>query len=582
MATFAQSSIEGFILDEATKEALPYATIKIISDTSYYTISNEDGKFEINPKFVKDSIEVTYIGFKATKVPLSYFKENNKLYLTPNAFDLNEVVVMADDDYAYNLLENLIKKYRKNHLVSQSKAFLTLTSSARNIPIEQVEGFYNSSQSLSDGLLNLKIKSGRFGQNKSFAFYSLDNTKILSDFQFFESSDQILPEYPGNLSGSAIKRKYDVRVDECSTCRSEDIQLSFFPKKANGRLFSGTILFNNDLQIIKRIELSIKDPVTKDLTSISDNVTISPNEIVLNITFNPSDYTKIQYLDFTFILNYDSTTSKEIIKSHTFLYFYDYNTIFKEPYFTHPTHFNNDYDEMIALQATPAFWDANYQFPKSYNEKRSLDFMKKYGYLINYDNAISSHDLKYTKPSVVAWSNEKRLEWESIQQSLVVSKKIKRSPNAAIAGTVNADEVFHSTIDANKGTPYSDSNGKYIFTYIADQYKNAKGQNQYSIRTLFDRNASFYKYNRTKNKLVYINLMFDIYEYHRQTLEEKISPEMTFETVKAFCKEQFDTATTVVNKLNKETNFGDNYQSLIQWNNNIKSKMDIDNFSLIK
>jgi hypothetical protein len=43
--SFSQSTIEGFIFDKETNNSLPYATIKIISSTNYYTITNEDGKF---------------------------------------------------------------------------------------------------------------------------------------------------------------------------------------------------------------------------------------------------------------------------------------------------------------------------------------------------------------------------------------------------------------------------------------------------------------------------------------------------------------------------------------------------------
>ena len=45
MFSFSQSTIEGFIFDKETKTSLPYATIKIISNNDYYTITNEDGNF---------------------------------------------------------------------------------------------------------------------------------------------------------------------------------------------------------------------------------------------------------------------------------------------------------------------------------------------------------------------------------------------------------------------------------------------------------------------------------------------------------------------------------------------------------
>ncbi|PKP10319.1 MAG: hypothetical protein CVU08_13780, partial [Bacteroidetes bacterium HGW-Bacteroidetes-3] len=93
--TFSQTSIEGFVFDQQTNESLPYATIKIISGANYYTITNEDGKFEISDKFASDTLEIRFIGFKTKKVAVSYFKEHPKYYLTPNTFHLNQVLVVA-------------------------------------------------------------------------------------------------------------------------------------------------------------------------------------------------------------------------------------------------------------------------------------------------------------------------------------------------------------------------------------------------------------------------------------------------------------------------------------------------------
>ena len=93
---FSQTIIEGFIYDKRSKESLPFATIKIISKNNYYTITNEDGKFEISDRFASDSIEVRFLGFKTKKIPISYFKKNEKLYLSPNVTPLKTVLVVAE------------------------------------------------------------------------------------------------------------------------------------------------------------------------------------------------------------------------------------------------------------------------------------------------------------------------------------------------------------------------------------------------------------------------------------------------------------------------------------------------------
>ena len=581
---FAQTAIEGYVFDQVNHEPLPYATIGLLSDNSY-TITNEDGKFRIPASYITDSLEVTYIGFKKKRISLSHFSTTHNLYLRPNVERLEEVTLVASPkkmDYAFDLLNSLVKKYRKLESVSNCKAFLTLTSSARNIPIEQIEGFYNAEQSLSAGIMDLDIKSGRFGQNKSFPFYSLDNTKILSDFQFFKSSNQILPFYPGNMSSSFINRKYDITIDACHNCKKGDMSISFVPVKSEARYFSGKILFDRSKLIIKKIQLWIIDPETNKLTSINKSVKISPKEIKLEILFNPMDLEKIQYLEFDFSVNYEYGQSKETIESHTFVYFYDYNTSFEAPYFTTPVQFNNDYDKIIALQATDDFWNANFQFPTSIKQKRSMDFMKEYGYLINYDNTMVPDNIKFTKPSVIAWSADKRLDWKSIKQEITTGIMDDNSSESEGLGTAIVGVQYQSVSELNRIKTTKEPEQRFTFIYSLDQFKNKDGNDQYLTQTLLDRNSSFCRYGRTKNKLAYINIMFDIYEYYRGILQTQISPGTTFEEARELCDERFEEASVMVKKMQKKTNSGLNYQNLLQWNNQIKSKLNVDNFAVVK
>ena len=69
---FSQSTIEGFIFDKTSNNELPYATIKIIQANPLFTITNENGKFEIPYDKVSDSLEIRFLGFITQKVHFSY------------------------------------------------------------------------------------------------------------------------------------------------------------------------------------------------------------------------------------------------------------------------------------------------------------------------------------------------------------------------------------------------------------------------------------------------------------------------------------------------------------------------------
>ncbi|MDC6363521.1 MULTISPECIES: carboxypeptidase-like regulatory domain-containing protein [Flavobacteriaceae] len=575
----AQTKIEGVILDKTSQQPLPYSTITIFGEKTHHTITNEDGKFAVEGFIQKDSMEVRHLGYKTKKVALVYFKNEANLYLDPDFSNLDEVVLTAGEDkeYPYILLDKIVQKYRQQKEATSNKAFLTLTSSVRGIPLEQIEGFYNSEQSLSGGIMGLTIKSGRFGLNKSFAFYSLDNTQILSDFTFFEETGQILPDHPGNLNYNSLKRKYTVRIDDCSSCTQEEASLSFTPKNPNGRLFYGKMIVDYENLIVKKIELGIKDPITNALTSINETVSLTPMEIEFNIVFNPLDFGKIQYLDFSFQMDYKSGDVSEIINSRTFIYFYDYNRSFEEPYFTKDISFSNDYDKIIALQASDDFWETNYQYPKSFSEQRSLDYMKENGFLINYDSYIPVDDLSYARPSVLSWHEDKRFAWDHLRDATDNDPKGIQGDKQYRTG-----KNYDSPFDVLRKTTGPKGKNQINIGYMLDLYWDLAGNRKIIGRTLLDIGSSEFTHEHTKNKLIYINLLFDIYEIYRRLANSRIKDGMTFTEMKSIYDEVYEGANVEAKNMSKETDYGDNLEALAKWNGRIKSRLDIDNFSLLR
>ncbi len=577
ISVFSQEILKGIILDETTKEPLPFATIYIFPSQKY-TITNEDGLFEIKENIKFDSIQISYIGFNTKFISLSYLKNNEKVFLLPKTFELDEVVINSkiDKNYISKLLSQVIEKYRVNENITESKSYYSLTSSYENRPLEHVEVFYNSKQNLAHGIIDLNVKSGRFGQNKNFSFYSLNNTAILKDFNLFKKRRQLLPSYPGNMSYSSIKNNYNLQRENCNYCGESDLLVSFKPKKIDGQLFSGKILFNKDELVIKKIELTSNNPKINGLTSIVENEKILFREINLNILFNPLDLNKIQYFNFTFNIQYFKDFYSNLIESNGLLYFYEHDSAFVEPYFTEKISFNNDYDNLMVLQSTNRFWELNNPFPKNQKEKIALEYFKKFGYLINYDNTIPKNYIDLIKPSVIEWSNNERLSWAEINQTNTNENRSTSHQDLISGGKIKVNKITYNEVD------FKTKRDVLKFSYVLDVFKNENDKNQFIIKTLFDKKASVFNNNRTTNKLVYINIMFDIYEYFKQEIPNEITSDTSFEEVKFLCDKKFKEAEKAINRFNDDTNLGNDYQNLMQWNNSIKSKLNIDNYSLIQ
>ena len=571
---FSQSYIEGYIYDKEANTPVPYATIKIISAKNYYTISNEDGKIEINTKYKPDSLEVRSLGFDTKKVHISYLKNTKIIYLTPKINKLKTVSIVAkkQKNYVYNILHNLIRKYKKKDLIIKSKMFLRHTSYTKDVPLEIIESFYNSQQSLSMGIINLSLKSGRFGQNSTFPFYSLHNTDIVKSFNLFKKTNKMLPLFPGNLGYGALKLKYNLEFEQCANCGYHDVAISFEPNNQNGRFLSGKIIFNKETLIIKKIKLNIINPKIKGLSSVVKNHFVTPKKINISYIFDPNDYEKIQSVDFEFVMNYfNSNGELKIITSNSYLYFYDYGKLFEEPYFTSKIYFDNDYDKIVSLYASDDFWDSNYQFPRSIKDKKFIDYFKKYGYLINYDAEIPYNDMDDISASVITWRNGKILNWKDIKDEYSSNKKDEPLYYNS-DGSLKTSVTFSSEFELRKYLSKKKKIEEYNFSYSLDSYvKN--GKLQFTTQTLFDANSSFCKF-RVPKKLIYINIIFDMYEVYNKELKMLLNDEITFEEAKILCDEKFKEATELINIMKRETNFGLNFQKLKRWQTRIKRRLN--------
>ena len=108
---FAQSKIaKGFILNEATKQPIPYVNISILK-SQVGTSSDDDGSYslEISEADLKNGIILTSMGYQDSILPVSQFVDQKTILLKPNTEQLNEVVISKKFEEEF-LVVNPIKK----------------------------------------------------------------------------------------------------------------------------------------------------------------------------------------------------------------------------------------------------------------------------------------------------------------------------------------------------------------------------------------------------------------------------------------------------------------------------------------
>ncbi len=96
---FAQDyTIKGFIFDEETKEAIPYASVVVGDNSKHSALSDNNGFFILNKIPKGDYLAtISHISYDEKKVKISLNKNYNKnIYLTAKTNQLEEVVILSE------------------------------------------------------------------------------------------------------------------------------------------------------------------------------------------------------------------------------------------------------------------------------------------------------------------------------------------------------------------------------------------------------------------------------------------------------------------------------------------------------
>ncbi len=113
-AAAQEISISGKVIEARTGSPVPFATIAV-QGTALGTITDFDGNYQLRLKQRYDSLEVSYIGF-ITKIKAIESGTNQVInfQLEEDVLNLNEVVVYAGENPAFEILRNVVDNKKKN------------------------------------------------------------------------------------------------------------------------------------------------------------------------------------------------------------------------------------------------------------------------------------------------------------------------------------------------------------------------------------------------------------------------------------------------------------------------------------
>lgn len=243
------------VVDILTKTPLERVNI-VIKGTTFGTISNEEGMFQLEDQKPETAIQFSHVGYKTYTAPFKEFKTTNIVYLEPFTTDLEEIIVL-------------------NEPIEKTLATLIATSSAQlNKPLV-LNTYYREFVSVndkytkfSDGLLNYKI----LGTSK----------KMKTESQVLQSrAANLIGEDEETLNIAAVNDIRNTIEKQCSFTylaknfatkdfsEKYDYNLKSIPNKNGKELFKIEITPKPEVEELLSNGYIIYDPATKLISEVA-------------------------------------------------------------------------------------------------------------------------------------------------------------------------------------------------------------------------------------------------------------------------------------------------------------------------
>lgn len=551
-------SIQSVIIDSLNKQAIPFASIYKTRDHKG-TLSDYHGVFMIENILPGDTIVCKNIGYEQAYIIANPSARYDTIYLNRTIQLLDEVIIMANDAFLYQLISNSTKiKSTKKYT---AKTYFELESFHDQTQLELFQGYYNGSFQGYD-VSSLEMKNARFGLapivNRIFA--STETSKALYMHELLKSN-AYFPISPFELNSKQLRKEYNLSL--VSRYKDDDQKtiyaINFLPRKDLGQSFEGTVWIDSISATILKVTLKMANAKTHPFQSIWSTDTLENVSIELTKKFTQkNDEICVNSIDFNYTLSYKSSVDSTIdISTRAVLYAYNYDQVFELPFFNFSETSNSDYRRIQMLTPNTSFWECINEFKMENKTVDRNQFINDIA-AINASNLFSNDtifDRNFFENPYITWSGKRVLFREESIDTIRYSLE---------QGTIPSQR-YHLEVQL-----FMDINE------VCDSI-------QIITKTIFDPYLSFYKFNTTKESQAFINIYFDLMEIERRKLAaELIKCKNDIPLMKMKYNQAVKNAEIMSEQYFKEIERGTNKSNFKKWNNIVYGELNIDNIALFQ
>lgn len=542
------------VIDAHSKKPVPYATIyNHITGTG--TVTNLMGKFNW-PFFQRnDSLTLSFIGYESQNFTWQHpFRDT--IYLLPKTEILASAYVYGNMSFLYKLVADC--KASSTRRPVEAKTFLSLESLINEQTTEKIEAYYNG-VFIGYDCEELKLKSGRlaisnFGDR---FFISTETSKALYLHNLYSSVSHF-PTGPMGLSKKKLSKLFTFQFVKSYTDDHKHTiyQLNYTPTDACEDCFHGTLWVDSLQHQIQRATLFTDSTTRHPFIPIGNSDELL--NVSLEITKNYNTTGKIAQFtstDFNYQLVYKTDLGSEFtVNTNALVYAYDYKNTFQLPHFEYGNIRYQDYILIGSLPYNSFFWQNYSEFKMANHQKDTALFRSlnpaQTGTFVNTNNPFFSKP--FFEHAYKPWSIKR------IQLNQVLDDQVKGNIPLETPPSQQYKLQTQIYVDVNK---FNDSLNV-------------------STRSYFDPYFSFFYLPQTPNTDAFVNMYFDLTEIKRRELVEltkKAKTKKHIETIYQKCISELEIQHKA---FMKETQRGYKLAGMVEWNDYIYERLQIDNVAL--
>ncbi|UJP66923.1 carboxypeptidase-like regulatory domain-containing protein [Mongoliitalea daihaiensis] len=297
---------QGKIINQKTKEVIPFATIQVVDFPGFGTVSDTHGEFQFRRKenwSQEIRIKISFLGFQNKEVTIQA-GTMHQIALAENVKELREVIVIPDD-FERNLMRQVIERIPENYPNRHERIFAVTTEQTFASPDKQTP-FYK---------LVADVQADIFS-------YSKKNTTV--NVEILDKKVELYPDYTsmGSFitisSGAYNIQRFDLIAQRSGPFKLSNISLYDFSIQdtlvydnqeyivmdfVSENEASGKIFINTQNLGVKKIEVEFTD-LSKDFyNSINGQLFRDKNRksMTVNVEYlmYPDNFYRFQYAYYT-------------------------------------------------------------------------------------------------------------------------------------------------------------------------------------------------------------------------------------------------------------------------------------------